>query len=150
MCSRENIGIHGLVDVLHVVQAVTGHDLYELFTERQNLFYFNPTNVPLMVIRDNYCKLLQQNCDNGNQSEKCWQPPDPLCLRPVSTETAFIDPNLSSKIPHHQLVLNGMLSVNETAALGVQVDKTTQCSVIQVIRYIKSSSTFTSSVETSK
>ena len=49
---RDDITLEGLRDVMHVAQSVTSHDLYEMFTERQNVFYLNPANVSLMVIRD--------------------------------------------------------------------------------------------------
>ena len=112
---RDDITLEGLRDVMHVAQSVTGHDLYEMFTERQNVFYLNPANVSLMVIRDRYCKEI---ADNGGRRP---DPPKPLCAFLPSHQTSFVDQGMAEDVPHHQLRLNERMLPSQTAALGVQV-----------------------------
>ena len=112
---RDDITLEGLRDVMHVAQSVTGHDLYEMFTERQNVFYLNPANVSLMVIRDRYCKEI---ADNGGRRP---DPPKPLCAFLPSNQTSFVDQGMADDVPHHQMRLNERMLPSQTAALGVQV-----------------------------
>ena len=53
---KDNLTLSGLKDVFHGVQSVCDIDMHDFLTEKQSLFFINPTCLSNPVLKNRYCK----------------------------------------------------------------------------------------------
>ena len=53
---KDHITLEGMRDLLHSIQSVLDIDMYDFITEKQSLFFINPTCLSNPVLKNRYCK----------------------------------------------------------------------------------------------
>ena len=53
---KDNISFEGMRDLFHAIQSVLDVDMYDFITEKQSLFFINPTCLSNPVLKNRFCK----------------------------------------------------------------------------------------------
>ena len=53
---RDNITLEGIRDLFHAIQSVLDIDMHDFMTEKQSLFFINPTCLSNPVLKNRFCK----------------------------------------------------------------------------------------------
>ena len=53
---KDNITLEGIRDLFHAIQSVLDIDMHDFMTEKQSLFFINPTCLSNPVLKNRFCK----------------------------------------------------------------------------------------------